>query len=171
MITCADFKHKSWMSKNLCIIYNKAITMRILLFSLFVCSLTAAMGQNEDIVQWSGEFDKASQTINIKADIEGKWVIYSQFTDPEGPIPLEFEFEPADGVTLDGDVAELTEVIEEHSEMFGVTVRKFKSEASFAQVLNSGWKPGQVIKSHVTYMACNDELCLPPETVTFDVKL
>ena len=120
--------------------------MRVLLISFFVCSMTAAFGQHKDIVEWSGAFDRENQTINIKADIKGKWVIYSQFTDPEGPIPLEFEFEPADGVTLDGDVAELTEVIEEHSEMFGVTVRKFKSEASFAQVLKSGWKPGQVSK-------------------------
>lgn len=127
--------------------------------------------QNNDIVEWTASFDSDSQTITIDADIKGKWVIYSQHTDPDGPIPLSFEFEKADGVVLDGPTIELGKVIEEKSEMFGVTVRKFKGDVSFEQKIKEGWKSGTLLKGNLTYMACDDEKCLPPETIPFEVKL
>lgn len=128
------------------------------------------IGQAAEVVDWTTSFDKESGSIMITADIDKNWVIYSQHTEPDGPIPLSFEFEQADGLAFEGEVIEQTTPIVEESEMFGITVRKFKEKAEFSQKV-SGYHPGQIIKGNVTFMCCDDEKCLPPETISFEVKL
>ena len=145
--------------------------MKSLFVSLALLLSIVLSAQNNDIVEWTTSFDATTQTITIDADIKGKWVIYSQHTDPDGPIPLSFEFDKTKGVILDGPTQEMNKPIEEKSEMFGVTVRKFMGNVSFSQKINEGWKPGTILNGNLTYMACDDEKCLPPETIPFEVKL
>ena len=135
----------------------------VILFSLPV------VGQDENLVDWKFSLNEEGTALEIEAKIKDTWVIYSQHTDPEGPIPLEFEFTEITGAELSGVVEELTAPMSEMSEMFGVEVKKFKKSATFKQKLMP--KDGdRHIKGMVTYMACDATKCLPPKTIPFEVK-
>lgn len=158
--------------------YNYAISQRkmsmkrILISTLFIAFAAGIMAQDswDNLVTWEANYDKDQAAINITAHIENDWVIYSQFTDPEGPIPLEFEFEAAAGVEYIDGVEELTDPITKMSEMFGVEVMKFKETASFKQKIKLS-SDSAIIRGNVTFMACDSEKCLPPKTIPFQVKI
>lgn len=158
--------------------YNYAISQRkmsmkrIFISTLLVAFAAGIMAQDswDNLVTWEATYDKNQAAINLTAQIAKDWVIYSQFTDPEGPIPLEFEFEPAAGVEYIDGVEELTEPITKMSEMFGVEVMKFKETASFKQKIKLS-SDSAIIRGNVTFMACDSEKCLPPKTIPFEVKI
>lgn len=126
-------------------------------------------GQSNEFVSWTAEYNKETSSINITAKMKGDWVIYSQHTDPEGPIPLEFEFDKLMGAELVGDVKELTPAHTEMSDMFGVEVIKFKKAAQFNQDLKMVSDAGMV-SFNVTYMTCDSKRCLPPTTVPLSIE-
>ena len=84
------------------------------------------------------------------ATMQPTWVLYSQFTDPEGPVPTTF--------TVNGKQIQLKEeshLMTEMDEMFMVEVKKFKNTA---------------IKGDVEYMTCDGLRCLPPTKVPFELN-
>lgn len=142
------------------------IIISSLFISLFFNLVSAQMA---DVVDWSASYDEASNCINIKADMKDDWVIYSQHTDPEGPIPLEFDFATTDEIALEGKVIEISDPIKMMSEMFGVEVIKFKDDAEFQQKLKEKPTSG-TLNINVTYMTCDSKRCLPPTTVPLEVR-
>lgn len=144
--------------------------MRFILTIIIAVISLQLHGQAEDLVVWTAAYDKASSSITLKADMKDDWVIYSQNTDPEGPIPLEIEFEDIEGVEYVGHAEELSDAIVEMSEMFGVEVIKFKEQAEFAQKVKVS-QDGVIVKGNVTFMTCDSKRCLPPKTVPFEVKI
>lgn len=149
------------------------MSMKNILISAVVMLMTIGLMAQDNwdkLVTWEATYDQEQSAIIITADIEKDWVIYSQFTDPEGPIPLKFDFTSAEGVVYMDGVKELTEPITIMSEMFGVEVIKFKEKASFSQEIKLSTDKA-VIKGEVTFMACDSEKCLPPKTIPFEVKI
>lgn len=135
-----------------------------MLSSLFVFS--------QDFVHWTFNYvpeNDNTGTLEIKAEMEEGWVIYSQFTADGGPIPTIFDLHEDEGYKLSGNVEELDTPIEKWSEMFETNVSKFKEKASFAQKIIQV-QEGAVIRGSVTFMACNSVKCLPPEEIRFEVK-
>jgi len=144
--------------------------MRFYLSIVLLFIVINLQAQFDGLVRWSAEYDAAQSAIILTADLKDDWVIYSQHTDPEGPIPLEFEFETVSGVTFEGPVEELTKPITKMSEMFGVEVMKFKDKATFSQKIKLDTDP-VTIKGMVAYMTCDSQRCLPPKSVPFQVKI
>jgi len=144
-----------------------SITLVGLLFFSLAYSIVSA--QTDKVVEWSASYDEAKNSVIIDADMKDDWVIYSQHTDPEGPIPLEFEFGMSEKIVLDGEVLELDKPITIMSDMFGVEVMKFKDKASFEQKLGAKPTKGN-LSINVTYMTCDSKRCLPPTTVPLYVK-
>ena len=101
--------------------------------------------------------------------MEGNWAIYSQHTEEGGPIPTIFDFHEKEGYKLIGEVKEISEPIKSFSEMFEIDVIKYKHEAIFEQKVQNVRK-GAIIIGSVTFMTCNDEKCLPPKEIRFEVK-
>jgi len=134
-------------------------------------TVNLGFGQNDLLnpVSWTAEMNEEGTAIELTAEMEPSWVVYSQHTSPEGPIPLSIKFTDLNGAVLDGDVEELSELIEAYSKMFEVDVKKFKGIAKFRQKLSAP-VPGQTIKGTVTFMTCNDKMCLPPTTIPFQVN-
>ncbi len=143
--------------------------MKYYISLLALLSSLSIFSQSENLVDWQFTLSQDGTELEIEATIADDWVIYSQHTDPDGPIPLEFEFTDLSGVELDGTVMEVTKPITEMSELFEVTVMKFKKKASFKQKLKL--TEGKTnIKGRVTYMSCDATRCLPPKTVPFEVE-
>ncbi|MEM8527013.1 MAG: protein-disulfide reductase DsbD domain-containing protein [Bacteroidota bacterium] len=135
----------------------------------FLCISFAAISQNS-VVDWSYEVKKISGNefeVIFTAEVEGGWYIYSQFLGDDGPVPTTFEIE---GVELIGKGTEEGYKKEGYDEIFGMNLIKFGKTVTFTQKVKvkSGTKS---ISGYLTYMTCNDEQCLPPTDVDFEISL
>lgn len=137
-----------------------------LFLSLFILSSLGVNAQKVSPVSWKFEINKidgSNYEITATATMQPSWVLYSQFTNPDGPIPTLFLVNGAE-VKFE----EKSKVIKEHDEMFDVEVIKFKEKSIFTY---KGTNPsGSTIKGSVEYMTCDGERCLPPVEVVFDLK-
>ncbi|MBK9151731.1 MAG: hypothetical protein IPM26_12375 [Saprospiraceae bacterium] len=136
---------------------GKKILTGMFLF-LFILNLKA---QKELPVSWTFEVsvvDMNHVEVKAVAAMKKSWVIYSQFTEDDGPIPTGFYFDDKQ-VKFE----ELSPSITEFDDMFGVNVTKFKEQAVFKAKFPAN--PERKLKGYVTYMTCDGAKCLPPKDV------
>ena len=108
--------------------------------------------------------------VEFKATLDEGWAIYSQFTEEGGPLPTEFFFDEGDQYERVGSVEEKGKKKEGPDPLFDVTVIKFlESPVSFLQKIKIK-EPGVPIRGAISFMACNDKTCLPPEEVPFKIN-
>lgn len=143
----------------------------IILVVLSFCTVHL-MAQNMDPVSWTYIINPTTTDhqyeLTITADIDGDWVVYSQHTDPDGPVPTSFTYN--DGAHLLGATQEMTSPIKAYSDLFEVEVVKFKKEAIFRQTFMDD--DGAVsIDGAIRYMTCDGLRCLPPKTIEFTAAL
>lgn len=132
---------------------------------------TGVLVGQEQIVDWQYDIkteDGASYLI-ITGDIKPGWVIYSQDTDPDGPIPTTITLEESDSYSLEGKMIEKSKVISQYSELFEVQVKKFKGQAVFQQQLLN-LESGATVSGEIEFMCCDKSRCLPPKVISFEVK-
>ena len=106
------------------------------------------------------------------AHIDDGWSIYSQHTDPAGPVPTAFYFDAGDHFSAQGEVAEKGDKKEGPDPLFaGVTVIKFThGPVIFTQRVKVS-DYASPITGYLEFMTCDDERCLPPTEVDFNFKL
>lgn len=143
-----------------------------LVFSIVAMFFTVLLSaQDANPVNWSHELvnnEDGSKDLVFTATMDKGWVLYSQFTDPDGPVPTNFTF--SDDSCLEGEeVAEVSKLITEQCEMFGLEVKKFKEESKFVQKLKTDCK-GK-LTAEVEFMTCDGMRCLPPTVIPFEVDL
>lgn len=122
---------------------------------------------------WSGSVEKINDTeykLTFKADLQEGWYTYSQFTDPDGPIPTTFYYTEGSHYELVGKAKEVGKLKKAPEPSFGpeVTVTKFVgSKATFVQTVKvtDAAKP---IAGELEFMACDNEMCTPPTAVFFN---
>jgi thiol:disulfide interchange protein DsbD len=93
----------------------------------------------------------------------------------EGPVPTEIEFAEAAPLARSGKVKQPKPIIK-YDENFGVNTEYFEDDVTFTVTgkVKASAKPGkQKVIVEVTFMACNDRMCLPPNTieVAFDLTI
>jgi thiol:disulfide interchange protein DsbD len=110
---------------------------------------------------------KDQYNITAVATIGAGWSMYSQFIEDTGPVPTAFEFELPDGASLEGKTEEFGDKIEGMDPIFEINLIKYKKTARFVQTVKI--KKGQKISGSVTFMVCNDDSCLPPKSVPFEL--
>lgn len=143
----------------------------IIISCFFTVIATLAISQELKPVSWDFEVTQNkddSYTFKATAKMNGEWAIYSQHTGEGGPVPLAFFYD--EGVKLIGDTNEDSEAIKKMSDLFEIEVIKFKKEAVFTQVFTPE-KGYSSIKGTLSFMCCDNEKCLPPTDVSFDVTL
>lgn len=136
------------------------IFMAFSFFRVFSQKIISPVKWNFEIVQGLDHNYKILAT----ATIDKGWVLYSQFTSDEGPIPTSFSVQNED-VTFVED----TEVIKEMDEVFEVEVLKFKKEAKFSYSLPDIGQDH--ISGYVMYMTCDGARCLSPVKAEFNFNL
>jgi thiol:disulfide interchange protein len=105
-------------------------------------------------------------TLTFTVNVGGKWHIYSQFIEAGGPEPTSFAFTPSTDYELIGKVTEETTPTKAYEETFKMNIAYFNGKAVFSQKVRLKTKQ-TTIKGVLSYMACNDLQCLPPEEVEF----
>ena len=135
-----------------------------------LCVAMVAFAQIHEPIQCETSWQKAGDNVvelRIAAKIEAGWHVYS--TELEGgPTAAVLEVEKMEGVRLDGKLTFEGKEIAKYDDMFGMDVRYFEEKVTFVQrfiVESEEYK----IQGYFQYGACNDENCLPPTNVEFNV--
>lgn len=140
---------------------------KFLIWSLFL--LVTSMADAQNYVQWHFSFDDEASAFVAEAKIEEGWHLYSQeLTNEFGPIPTEFSFKENQNLQLVGKTTE-PEPIKEYDPNFDGELNFFKENARFVQEITI--EETTVLKGTVTYMVCNDEMCMPPIDVEFEINV
>ncbi len=142
-----------------------------LIGSLFLLSNTIAAQLNP--VKWTFSVAQTSDVeyqITFTAEVANGWSIYSQHTDPSGPVPTSFNFDENANIQLIGEMEERGKKKEAFDELFGVNVIKFSGTTTFIQKVRAKTE-GVSISGYLEYMCCDDEKCLPPKEVDFEISL
>lgn len=147
--------------------------MRMKLFTLLFFAGAAIISSSsivaQEKVQWDFAYNSEDQSLTFKATMQDGWHIYSMATDPSsGPVPTSFHFDKNKKVKL---VEEINEPVpmEEYDANFEADVAYFEKEVVFKQKVKI--KKTSSVKGHVTYMACNSTMCLPPVDVEFSITV
>lgn len=105
--------------------------------------------------------------VRIKATIDDKWHLYSVYNPDGGAEPTVLSFTGSEKV---GTVKEVGKLKSYYDKNFKVDQKFFENTVDFVQVVKV--KPGATkVQGSIEYMVCNDNKCLPPKEVPFEIKL
>jgi hypothetical protein len=138
--------------------------MRSLLL-LFIPFLSLSQSPAE----WSWWINSSSSELNFKVKIQDGWHLYSQHIQSDiGPVPTSFNIEQLSGIRLVDSVFE-PNPIKKYDENFEATLDFFEGEVVFTQKYTG--EPNGPITGTITYMLCNDKMCLPPTDLPFSITM
>jgi len=143
---------------------KKILSIILVLFSF------VAVSQNP--ITWSAIYKPINANegeIIITGILEKDWHTYSQRATDAGPIPTSIKFTAAPQYTLNGPAEEVG-AHEEFVKAFDAKIYVFTSKAEFHQKIKVKGK-GFMVPISIEYMTCNDMMCLPPKTITIQVKV
>jgi thiol:disulfide interchange protein DsbD len=140
---------------------------------LVTCFSLQAQSQRQKPVSWHftaiRTSDKEARLV-FTASLDDGWHIYSQFLDEGGPLPTTFSFGQDDDYSLKGKVNEESVPVKIYDNTFMMDIVWFTKTAVFSQMIKLN-APSTVIKGKIEFMACTEDLCLPPEEVAFSIKV
>ncbi|MAQ31685.1 MAG: hypothetical protein CMD26_02995 [Flavobacteriales bacterium] len=148
--------------------------MKNFIFALLSLITFNLFAQIQDPVDWSFSVEHLSdQTMNliIEADIEEGWNVYSQYVDPDGPVPTTFSFLQSEEFELVGSVEESNSKTK-YDPVFQMNLSSFQDKAVFKQKIKILNGNASVVKGELEFMVCNATMCLPPDYVDmlFELK-
>ena len=126
-----------------------------------------------DPVKWSYSSEKINDKefdLIITAKIDKGWHLYSQFIEEGGPIPTSFKFSPSTAYKFIGKVTESPKPVTAFDKNFNMQIAWHKDQAVFKQRISLN-KPVTTILGVLEFMVCDDQRCLPPAEVEFQIPL
>ena len=129
--------------------------------------------QQLDPVKWSYSVKETSATeaeLVFTARLDAGWHLYSQYTDPMGPIAIEFVFNESNDYKRVGKVAEPKPHTEFEKE-FGCEVKSFSGTVVFRQKVKRLSDKDFKVSGTVSYQLCNDGSCIAPEDHDFSFNV
>ena len=146
---------------------------RMMLSLLAIVFTTALWAQQLDPAKWTYTVKEVSDTeaeLLFTAKIEEGWHLYSQYTDPNGPLPLVFEFDKSNDYQLVGKVQE-PKPHKEMDPLFGCEVSSFSGTVTFRQKVKKLSANDFNVKGVFSYQMCNNGSCIAPEDRDFSFKV
>jgi hypothetical protein len=137
---------------------------------ILLCLMLSFSSFGQEKVEWTYSYDSASETITIAAQIEEGWHLYSQhINEGIGPVATSFEFkENKDQYKLVGKTMEPTPITE-YDPNFEGELSFFKDHVEFTQKLKL--KTSGEVHGTITFMVCNEVMCLPPVDIDFNLMI
>lgn len=131
--------------------------------------LTTLKAQQLDPVKWSFSVKETTADeaeLVFTAKLDAGWHLYSQHTDPNGPLAINFEFTASPDYQRVGKVLE-PKPHEEMDEIFGCVVKSFSGTVVFRQKVKRLSNKDFSVKGTFSYQLCNDGSCIAPEDRDF----
>jgi thiol:disulfide interchange protein DsbD len=121
-------------------------------------------------VKWVLDFDSKLDCLQVEGNIEEGWHLYSIKTDPNaGPIPVQIKSKKARGIKIVSEFVEKTAPAKIFDANFDSDVYIFEKKYFAEQKIKL--KKETFVEVTVTYMICNDQMCLPPIDEILSIKL
>lgn len=146
---------------------------RILLLAVILAGTLALKAQNP--VSWTfsaKKVDDKTYEVHMTANIRPGWHLYSQHQPDDAiAIPTGFTINNNPLLKLDGKVKEMGTMEKFHDKKLDVSANQYSNKVDFVQVIKLKARAKTNITGSVEFQTCNDEKCLPPKTVNFNVAL
>ena len=145
-------------------------------FLLALAGIMIALGlqaQQLDPAKWTYTVNETSATeadLVFTAKLDAGWHMYSQYTDPMGPIAIAFTFDESADYQRIGKVKEPKPHTEFEKE-FGCEVKSFSGTVVFRQKIKRLSDKDFTVKGIVSYQLCNDGSCIAPEDHDFSFNV
>lgn len=152
--------------------------------TLLICiALSFSFTQNSttlEPVKWKFSTEKidGSMYLVMKATIEKDWKMYGSFPTATkkheecngdlGPACIEVEIEEGKSLLI-GEVQGTTLAKKSYDKVFKGDITYYKDKVELRQKIKNA--PNQNIAGYVYFMSCNDEKCMAPKYVEFDLKI
>jgi thiol:disulfide interchange protein DsbD len=139
-----------------------------------VVSVMSAMAQNP--IKWRTTYKMTSDkegVLTVKAIVTDGWHLYGTNIPDGGPKATVLDFSESKGIKFTSKFVPSVKPTEKMDDMFGIKLNYWDSNVSFTRKFKlTGKKANAVINGKISYMACNDENCMPPKTenVTLNIK-
>jgi thiol:disulfide interchange protein DsbD len=145
------------------------------IFTILILSVSVFFSQAQNPVSWSFNAKKTGDKtyeVVLTATIQKGWHLYSQ-TQPEDAIaiPTEIIFNKNPLVTAEGKIKELGKLEKFHDKTLDVTANQYSNKVDFVQVVKLRGNAKTNISGTVEFQTCNDEKCLPPKKINFNLSL
>ena len=148
---------------------NRLKTLFLALSMLVTTTLSAQLNP----AHWKFNVKELSATeveLQFQLKLDDGWHIYSQKSDPNGPIPAEFTFTEDKNYKRVGGVAE-AKPHEEMDDVFKCVVRSFSGKTTFRQKIKRNTDKAFEVKGSMYYQLCNDGSCIAPDDMPFTFKV
>jgi thiol:disulfide interchange protein DsbD len=148
--------------------------MKKLSILLLISLMTSFKVQAQIIstVSWNFTTVPGSENDQVKVVLTAKlapdWHIYSQNTEPGGPLPTQISFEPSEDFMLIGSVSEVGSSERALSSTFHIKTTYYSNSVSFIQVIQLKTETAKVV-GRIEYMLCTKDKCTMPTEVGFNV--
>lgn len=107
--------------------------------------------------------------LSFNLTISDGWHVYSTSLPDGGPISASLDLDSVSGMQAASPLLFNGNELNDFDQVFGMTVRYFEKKVTFYQnfrISDANW----YIAGALTYGACNDESCLPPQRIEFSHK-
>jgi hypothetical protein len=133
----------------------------------------AAGAQLKKPVSWlfsSKKIGDKTYEVRMTATISGNYHMYAQKNSGD-VVPITFSFAKNPLLSLQGVVKEVGKLVSKYEEVWKTKVNYYEGKVEFVQVVKSKVAAPVSVKGTLNFMVCNDNQCLPPTDVAFDVKV
>lgn len=144
---------------------------KISLTSLLMISAFFIQAQKMNPVSWNFQAVKKADKqydIILTANVESPWHIYSQFVK-KGPVPTTIEFKTNPLVQIKGATKEIGKLEKNFDKNFDAEISYYSDKVQFVQPVTLKVASKTKLAGTIEYMVCNDEKCLPPISIPFEV--
>jgi hypothetical protein len=149
--------------------------MKKIILTGSVLWMSLAVSAQLNPVSWNFTVNKKADKVyelKMTATLQEGWHLYSQ-TQPEDAIaiPTGFTIHNNPLLALDGKIKEIGSLQKFHDPKLGVSANQYSNKVDFVQTVKLKAAVKTNISGSVEYQTCNDEKCLPPKTVNFNLAV
>ncbi len=125
-------------------------------------------------VNWNFDSKKIGDKlyeVYLTAEVEEPWHIYSQTTPSGGALPTSITFSKNPLITLENAIKEKGKLVKKFEKVFAMEVKYFEGSVTFIQTVKLKVNAKTNLSGNLEYMVCDDEKCLPPQKLSFNIPL
>lgn len=162
----------NWMNAAL---LNK-IMKKFNVFTFLMFFAIFSYGQErKNPIQWQYSAKKIGDKtyeVHLTAMLESGWHAYSQLQPEEAvaqPTAIKFKSNPLVGI--EGKIKEVGAMEKWQDEATGIKANQYKDQVDFVQIVKLKGNVKTSVSGSLTYQVCTDQMCLPPRTDDFTIKI
>lgn len=142
----------------------------------FVFTVLFSLGLKAQVIEpikWSFDHKQNGNEVDLifTATMDQGWNLYDTYLPEGGPIATEFVFDDPSLFELVGELQKNPEPVEKFDNIFMLNLRFFSDVAVFTQKIKLTTDQAVTISGYVTFMGCDDEMCLPPNDIDFSFAI